>query len=184
MLKGSGSSTQHPVSEKCSFAVHLRRRGLGFSLLELHLWSHPNAKWKCPGVLPLPFSVSWICLWHFLFFEMKDQIAIWSPYVKVNNHFFLFLPLVSFGGKTSWLTTMNLQEDKWCFPIWVLRKTQPTIFLVWLKSSTSQRPEIPSPQDRETSPRPVNSPRVVSDESNSCCCRLPCSSLPSKGSIS
>lgn len=38
-------------------------------------------------------------LCHFPSVEMKGQIAIWNPYIKVHNYSLFFLLLLSFGGK-------------------------------------------------------------------------------------
>lgn len=58
---------------------------------------------------------SWIWLCHFPLAEMKSQIAIWEPCVKVLKHPFYFCCRGCHGWsqRTSWVTQMSLQGDWW-----------------------------------------------------------------------
>ena len=84
--------------------------------------------------------------------------------------------------KTSWLTRMNLWGDQWHLLIWVWRKREPTIFLVCLKNSISQRLEVFQLRvERLLWGSWTEKPRGVSDQSLLQAALL---SLPRKDSIS
>lgn len=154
VLKGSVSSAQHPVSLT---AVHFPEDTS--VLLDKRFTSKPAVLgWSTHRQYLLHFPSLEFCLSHFPLAEMRGWIAIWNSYVNVNNNYSFYFYYGYHLGRwgASSLTRMNLQGDQWHLLIWVSWKRQTTIFLVWLKSSISQRLEVPEAHGWVTSPGPVN----------------------------
>lgn len=97
-------------------------------------------------------------LCHFPSVEMKGQIAIWNPYIKVRNYslFFFFFYCWCHFGENILIDQNESPRGSVEFPYLNVKERQTTIFLVWLKSSISWRPMVPPAHGPVTSPRPVN----------------------------
>lgn len=85
---------------------------------------------------------------------MKGQIAIWNPYVKVNNHS-LFYCWSHLGANI--LTDQDESRGgSVASPYLSVRAGRTATFLVWFKSSIAPRPQVSAALGPVTSPRPVN----------------------------
>lgn len=94
-------------------------------------------------------------LCHFPSVEMKGQIAIWNPYIKVHNYS-LFFYCCCHLEENILIDQNESPRGSVVFPYLNVKERLTTIFLVWLKSSISWRPVVPSAHGPVTSPRPVN----------------------------